>query len=127
MKINDKDLPNFVVIESQILVDNRISAMEKLVYSYICLLNHNDRLSCFANNKYLAGLFKKSERQIQNYLRNLKKYNYITTRYDKFNHRLINTTINTFLDTRSKINDEIELLQQNFDFEYNWLGDKDSE
>ena len=125
MKPREELLPNFVVIESQVLIDNRINSNEKLLYSYICLLTNNKRLSCFANNKYLARIFNVSERQIQNYLKNLKKYNYICITVENGNKRKINTIINTFLSSREKINDEIEKMQ--IDFEYDWLDNKNSD
>lgn len=124
-KIDDKILPHFVVIESQILTDNRIKANEKLLYSYICLLTNNKKLSCFATSKYLASIFNVTDRQIRTYLKNLKKYGYINITIENNNKRIINTTINTFLEKRKDLNDE--LSEEIFNFDFNWLNEKDSE
>lgn len=119
----DKNLlPRFVIIESSLFTDNRISSNEKLLYSYICLLTNNKKLACFATNKYLAKIFNVSERQIQNYLFNLKKYNYIIVRYEK-NKRYINTLINTVLDTREHFNKEMSNIEELFNFD--WLNENE--
>jgi len=119
MKPKIDNLPNFTVIESQILIDNNITSAEKLLYSYICLLTNNKKLSCFATTKYLSNIFNTSERQIRRYLSNLKKHNYITVRILNGNKREINTTLNTFLENRHSEN----LKNDNFEdvYEYDWL------
>ncbi len=126
MQKPSKDLlPRFVLIESSIFTDNRITSTEKLLYSYICLLTNNKKLCCFATNKYFAQIFNLKPRQIQNCLSNLKKYNYIIIRNEN-NKRFINTTLNHFLDKREMINDSIEDIA-NFEeiLSYNYLEENE--
>lgn len=126
MQKPSKDLlPRFVLIESSIFTDNRITSTEKLLYSYICLLTNNKKLCCFATNKYFATIFNLKPRQIQNCLSNLKKYNYIIIRNEN-NKRFINTTLNHFLDKREMINETIEDIA-NFEeiLSYNYLEENE--
>ena len=118
-------LPRFVLIESSIFTDNRITSTEKLLYSYICLLTNNKKLCCFATNKYFSKIFNLKPRQIQNCLSNLKKYNYIIIRNEN-NKRFINTTLNHFLDKREMINESIEDIA-NFEeiLSYNYLEENE--
>lgn len=126
MQKPSKDLlPRFVLIESSIFTDNRITSTEKLLYSYICLLTNNKKLCCFATNKYFATIFNLKPRQIQNCLSNLRKYNYIIIRNEN-NKRFINTTLNHFLDKREMINESIEDIA-NFEeiLSYNYLEENE--
>lgn len=113
------NLPKYVVIEFDILNNEKLSNTEKILYGFITVLASNSPKGCFASTKYLCDLMKLKPRQLKNCLANLKKFNYITCRIVK-NKRYIVPTINQFLDHREKTNEQQQQL-----FDYDWLNDSD--
>ena len=97
------NIPNFIIIEKDILIDKRLSDKEKIVYSIICSLSNNIQKSCYANNKYLCNLSNIKKRQLQNILLHLKELNYIVINENN-QKRIITPTINRFLKERNNFN-----------------------
>ena len=65
-----------VWIPKEIWLSDKLSLMEKVLFVEIHSLD-NER-GCFASNRYFAGFFSVSERQIQNHLASLKEKGFIT-------------------------------------------------
>lgn len=117
-----ENIPIFVVIESDILLDTRLTSTDKILYAVICTLSTNKEHSCFANSEYLCRLLNIHERQLRNCLQHLSKYKYISIKFIK-NRRYIKPTINKFLQIRSQRSRNIE--QGSIFTDYNWLEDND--
>lgn len=110
----------FIVIEYDILDNDKLSNTEKIVYAYIVALSH-DRGYCYSNNEYLCKLTKLKKRQLQYCLANLKNFNYISTTVIK-NKRIITPTINNFINNRDEENENKSKLNL---IDYNWLEDSE--
>lgn len=96
---NNFNIPNFIIIEKEILLDKRLTDKEKIVYSLICSLANNNKKCCYARNKYLCELSNLKMRQLQNILNHLKKLKYINIDYINYK-RVIIPVINQFLIER---------------------------
>lgn len=119
--ININNIPNFIIIEKDILIDSRLSDKEKIVYSLICSLSNNKNKSCFANNKYICNLSNIKIRQLQNILNHLKELKYIII-HKKNNKRIITPTINKFLNERNNFNFD-DNFDDLFDYDNNWIDE----
>ena len=106
----------YLVIESKVLNDTRLTGNEKLFYSLIVSLSKNYGY-CFATNKMLSELIetfidKCKSRQVINYLSKLKDLEYIKIINDKTQRKIYPVTI----------------VSQNIDnkevFNYDWLTDE---
>ena len=109
-------LPVFIAIETDVLLDKRLTSTEKILYSIICALANNTTKSCFANNKYICKLINLNKRQLVYCLNKLKKLNYITVVIKDGNKRQITPTINSFLSLRNEKIKNIQLI------DYDWLN-----
>lgn len=119
--ININNIPNFIIIEKDILIDSRLSDKEKIVYSLICSLSNNKKKCCYANNKYICNLSNIKIRQLQNILNHLKELKYIII-HKKNNKRIITPTINKFLNERNNFNFD-DNFDDLFDYENNWIDE----
>lgn len=107
----------FIVIENDILKNEKLSNTAKIVYAYIVSLSYKSGY-CYSNNDYLCKLTKLKKRQLQNCLSNLKRFNYISTTV--INHkRIISPTINNFIKNRDVENQQINLI------DYDWLDEEE--
>ena len=113
-----ENISNFIVIESQILFDMRLSNTEKILYSYISALTNNKSSSCFATTDYLSKTAGIKSRQLKYCLQKLIKLNYITIEIKNGNKRIIRTVLSKFIEDRSEEAKHTEL------FDYNWLGEE---
>jgi hypothetical protein len=76
-------------IPKEIYLDERLDANEKILFSDIYSLS-DEKKGCFASNEYFAKFLKVSDRQVQRYISNLKKYNLILqTNFDGRQRSLI--------------------------------------
>lgn len=66
----------FAVIPSFVLDDMRLSDFDKILYSYISSLTKKQG-HCWASNKYLANLTKRSESTIKRSINSLSKFGYV--------------------------------------------------
>lgn len=71
------DSAYFAMIPSIVMYDERLTYLERLLYGTITLLTKKDGY-CYANNDYLANLYKCSESTITRHIGQLKKYGYLT-------------------------------------------------
>lgn len=111
------NIPAFVAIESDVLLDKSLTNTDKIVYGVIGALSNNKYCACYATNEYICQLVNVEKRQLKYCLKNLKKYNYIIVEITK-NKRLIKPTVNRFLQERrhsnNNTNDDV--------FYYDWLN-----
>ena len=105
--------PGYLVVERDLLLDNRLSNTAKLLYAYIVLLTNNASESCYATNRYLAKVFDVSISSIKRYLNELQKTSYITINISD-DRRCIKTISHIVAEHRDEI---MEM------FDYNWLDD----
>ena len=108
----------FIVIEYDVLDNDKLSNTEKIVYAYIVALSH-DKGYCYSTNEYLCKLTKLKLRQLQYCLANLKRFNYISYSVIK-NKRIITPTINSFIDYRESNNQNKEPM-----YDYDWLNESE--
>ena len=108
---------NFIVIDSSVYLDLRLSSTDILIYGLIVALPRNNKRGCFAKNSALAKNRNLSVRQVQFSLKKLKSLNYIKIEYLN-NKRIIRTFIDDKVFERDKIN-QLEV------FHYDWLNDDD--
>lgn len=104
----------FIALETDVLLDKRLTSTEKILYSIICALSNNNTKCCYAKNKYISSLANINERQLQYCLKHLKELNLITVEFNQ-NIRKITPTINKFLEFRKNKIKNIDL------FDYDWL------
>ena len=109
-----KNLPTFVVIETQVVTDRNLNESEKILYGIITALSSNRKGECYATNSYLAKFMNCDIRTIQRGLVTLRKSGYITTILKNGNKRIITPTINEFIKRRKE-----EQFEEMFD--YDWL------
>lgn len=113
------NIPNFIAIESDLLLDKNLSSTDKIAYAIICALSNNRDCACYATNKYICKLLHIKERQLRNCLNHLKQCNYVIITFIK-NKRLIKPTINKFLENRKNANNQTQEFFEFFD--YDWLN-----
>jgi len=77
-------------IPKEIWLSADLSIMEKVLFVEIHSLD-NER-GCFASNRYFAGFFKISERQVGRYVAKLKEKGLITVTVRNLNERVIRTS-----------------------------------
>ena len=99
------NFPSFVTVETDIILDQRISDKEKLLYSVISVLCSNKENCCYATNRYFSELLQCEQRTIQNCLFSLKKYGYINIKVDFGYKRTIQPTIQKFIHERRELYD----------------------
>ena len=104
--------PSYVVIESQVILDQRLNETDKIMYGIISALSSNKKGECYATNSYLARFMNCDIRTIQRAIAKLKECNYIKTEIIDNGKRVVKTTINEFIINRSEIK---EL------YDFNWL------
>lgn len=72
--------PNFyAILPADVRYDDRLSAIEKLLYAEITALS-NKQGYCWASNSYFGELYNKTDRTIRASITNLEKYNYLKRR-----------------------------------------------
>lgn len=76
-----------VWIPKEIWLSEELSLMEKVLFTEIQSLD-NER-GCFASNRYLAGFFGISERQIRTYVSSLQKKGFVKVTIRNRNERVI--------------------------------------
>jgi DNA-binding transcriptional ArsR family regulator len=95
-----------VWIPKEIWLSDKLSLMEKVLFVEIHSLD-NER-GCFASNRYFAGFFGISERQITTHVASLKEKGFITVSIRDRNQRIIRTA-----GKYARVSDEqIRRLQQ---------------
>ena len=104
------NFPTFTVVETDLILDTRLSDSEKLLYSFIVVLCNNKENTCFATNSYFSTLMNCDTRTIQRYLFNLRKYGYIKIDIKEENRRTIQPMICKFIKDRKEL------------FDYDWLN-----
>lgn len=109
--------PKFIVIEFDVLNNEKLTNTEKILYGFICVLAQNNKSGCFASTQYLCEITKLKPRQLKYCLAHLKELNYIKIKIVK-NRRFIVPTINEFIEKRAQANKNIQLL------DYNWLEEE---
>lgn len=67
----------YAQIPITVMYDSRLKPIERLLYGTIAMLSKKSGY-CYANNGYLAELYKCSEMAISKYIKNLSFYGYIT-------------------------------------------------
>ncbi len=112
----------FIVIEYDVLDNAELSNAEKILYGYIVALSQNEKGYCYASTEKLAKLLGVKKRQLLYCLATLKKFNYISTTVVNNNHRIIKPTINSFIESREKENEN----KRPDIFDYNWLEDEEN-
>jgi hypothetical protein len=85
----------FVFIPSVVLMDKRLSWIEKLILAEIYGLI-NDEGWCYPSNKHFAEIFGVSERYIRKCLEHIRELNYISIFYTKEGFRIIFVDISIF-------------------------------
>lgn len=108
---------NFIVIDSSVYLDSRLSSTDILIYGLIVALSKNNKRGCYAKNISLARVRNLSIRQVQFSLKKLKELNYVKIEYKK-NERIIKTFIDDKILERNKIN-------KSDIFHYPWWDDED--
>ena len=109
------ETPNYYsILPATVRYDSRLKANEKLLYSEITALS-NKGGSCYASNKYFAGLYNVSNTSISLWIKNLKKCGYISVQMvykdgskevDKRHINIINDPMQENLNTPlRKLND----------------------
>lgn len=111
----EEKLPVFVALETDVLLDQRLTSTEKILYSIICALANNTTKCCYASNKYICRLINLNKRQLVYCLNKLKQLNYISVTIINGNKRKITPTINKFLEIRNEKIKNIQLI------DYDWL------
>ena len=86
------NLPNFIVIEKDLLLDKSLNSSTKILYALISTLANNKDKVCYASNKYLASLLGYDIRSIQRMINDLINGDYIQVYYKK-NNRIIKPQI----------------------------------
>lgn len=82
-------------IPDPVLKDDKLTMVEKVVYSMLLSLSNNEDNECFASNSYLSKTMKITSRRIQQILSSLKNKGYISTRNifhgdtKKISHRVV--------------------------------------
>lgn len=114
----DEKLPVFVALETDVLLDKRLTSTEKILYSIICSLANNTTKCCYASNKYICKLINLNKRQLVYCLNKLKELNYIVVEIQNGNKRKITPTINRFLEFRNLKVQNIQLI------DYDWLKEE---
>ena len=109
-------ITKFIMIEADVLLNDYLSNTDKVVYGLISALS-NRSSECRASTKYLTKILHMSDRQLRRCLENLRKYNYIDVKIENGNKRVITTRISSFIEERSKDNNNKNLI------DYNWLED----
>lgn len=112
---NSYSFPSFAILETDVMLDMRLSNFDKILYSFIVVLCNNKNKCCYASNSYLANLMHCDIRTIQNSLGTLKESEYIKIKIQNFNKRTIIPLVIDFLKER-----ETKEL-----FDYNWLDEKE--
>lgn len=115
----------FIVIEYDVLNNKELTSSEKILYGYILALSHNKDGFCYATTKKLAKYINTSERQVMRYLKDLNKFNYISTTVINNNRRIITPTIYEYIKERDKENYERIKANKIDLFDYNWLEDEE--
>ena len=105
----------YVVLESDLIFNQRLSDKSKILYSIICLYANNEQGYCYLTYKQLIKLLNVKKRQFYYLLNSLKKEKYITI-VKKNNRAYIMPTINKFVEVRK--NKPIKEI-----FDYDWLNE----
>jgi len=82
-------------IPDPVLKDDKLTMVEKVVYSTLLSLSNNENKECFASNNYLSKTVELTNRRVQQILSSLKDKGYISTRNilhegtKKISHRVV--------------------------------------
>lgn len=89
---------NYVIIDSLVLRDSRLTSTDKIVYSLISGLSATDLNCCVATNNYMSSILNISRRTIQTSIIHLKKFGYVTVEIENGYKRKIKTSLNLSRD-----------------------------
>lgn len=112
--MNDKSF--YVVLESDLILDNRINSTTKIVYAVISNYSNNKNGYCYLTYRQLAEITQLKKRQFFYCIDDLVKYNYLT-KIKKGNRTYLMPTMNKVIATRKYKNENNNL------FDYDWLKD----
>lgn len=120
----NENIPAFVIIESDLLLDDNLTNTDKILYGIICALSTNKESACFAHSDYICKLAQLKPRQLRYCLQKLRKYNYVSIEF-KNNRRFIKPVINKFLQNRNRVNQEASKYADSKEdiLDYNWLDE----
>lgn len=78
--MNDKK-SYYAIIPADVRYDEKLCANAKLLYGEITALC-NEKGYCWASNDYFANLYKVSKKSISTWINQLKKYGYVSIKYE---------------------------------------------
>lgn len=81
------NLPDFLIIPSQILLDKNLQPLDGYVYGLVYWFSRLKLEKCIASNKELADRLGASASGVANSLSRLNKYGYINVVLDQYNQR----------------------------------------
>ena len=71
----------YIIIPEKVRYDNRLSAMEKIIYGEVVALSKKHGY-CFASNKYFADLYDVTTVSVSRWINNLTNYGYFKAEYE---------------------------------------------
>lgn len=106
----------YVNIESDLLFDERISSITKIIYAIISNYSNNENGYCYLKYDQLAEKMKISKRSLYRHTQLLINYNYLTIIYKNNRSYLmpVNNTLPQIRSERKKTDKQL--------FEYDWLN-----
>ena len=107
----------YVMIESELLIDQRLTSTEKIIYGIISNYSNNDKGYCFLTYRQIAELLNIQKRTLYYAINNLITCDYITKLTTNQRTYLMPTS-NLMLKMRKKDPERFRAL-----FSYNWLED----
>jgi len=81
---------NYIIIPNKIKIDNKIPSGAKILYGEILSLSLSKGF-CFATNEYLSELYGVHCNSVTNWIKSLKKAEYISVKYMKHSGRSVRT------------------------------------
>lgn len=118
LNIMEKNESSFyVIIESDLLKDKRISNTTKIVYAFISNYSNNKHGYCYLSYRQLMEVVGLSKPQFIRCINKLMEFNYIT-KIKKTNRTYLQPVINKAISMRKhSSNKNIEI------FDYDWLNE----
>lgn len=99
--------PDFIIIPTQLLGDDRLQALDRELFGYIYWMTKLALMKCVAGNKLLAELTHASQRGVANSLNRLEKQGYISRIYqDESNRVRVEIVCNLAFNTNVTSNDD---------------------
>jgi len=135
-------LPDFLIIPSQIILDKNLTPLDGQVYGLVYWYTKLRLQKCIASSEHLGKMLHTSEGSVQNSINRLIRYNYLQSIYDRQNHRreliplisfgsttsnnvvaphqiMSSTTSNNVFDIYNKNNKEEKIKKKREDNNYN--------